>query len=135
MQKLKLENLQTLKDAAYKVYILICYRRFPHFHCFVLIILLLLTFKNQLQENISHDTDNTNKLKSQIQKLDKEIAEVQMSISNHDTTIKELRRLHEEVRFLNSKRSTLFALQEQQYAKLAEDVEGVDTLASCTIIM
>ena len=58
-----------------------------------------------------------------------------MSINNHDKTIKELRRLHEEVRFLNSKRSTLFTLQEQQYAKLAEDVEGVDTLASCTIIM
>ena len=31
MQKLKLENLQTLKDAAYKVCILIWYRRFPYF--------------------------------------------------------------------------------------------------------
>ena len=70
-------------------------------------------------------------MKAQILKLDKEIAEIQLSISNHDKTIKDLRRLHEEVRFLNSKRSTLFALQEQQYAKLAEDVEGVETLATC----
>jgi prefoldin subunit 5 len=69
-------------------------------------------------------------LKAQILKLDKEIAEVQLRINNHDKTIKELRKLHEEVRFLNSKRSTLFALQEQLYAKLAEDVEGVVTLAT-----
>lgn len=97
MQKLKLENSQTLRDAAYK-----------------------------LQENIDRDTESSNKLKSQIQKLEKDIADIQLRINTHDRTIKELRKLHEEVRLLDTKRSTLFALQEQQYAKLTEENEDTD---------
>ncbi|KAH7415130.1 hypothetical protein KP509_14G029200 [Ceratopteris richardii] len=97
MQKLKLEHSHTLRDAAYK-----------------------------LQDSIDHDTHNSDKLKAQIQKLDQEIAEIQMRINQIEKTIKDLRRLHEEVRLLETKRSTLFSLQEQQYAKLTEENEDTD---------
>ncbi|KAI5081778.1 hypothetical protein GOP47_0001521 [Adiantum capillus-veneris] len=97
MQKLKLENAQTLRDAAYK-----------------------------LQESIDHDSESSDKLKSQSQKLDREIAEVQLRINHLDKTIRDLRRLHEEVRVLDTKRSTLFKHQEQQYAKLTEENEDMD---------
>lgn len=97
MHKLKLENLQTLRDAAYK-----------------------------LQENIDRDSESSGNLKTQIQKLEKSIAEIQYRINTLDRTIKELRKSHEEVRLLDTKRSTLFELQEQLYAKLAEENEDTD---------
>lgn len=97
MHKLKLENLQTLKDAAYK-----------------------------LRESIEQDQEKTSAVKMQIQELEKNIQTIQTKIDQIETTLKDLRNLQAEVRVKDTKRSTLFKLQQTQYAALAEENEDTD---------
>eukprot|EP01018_Ginkgo_biloba_P035575 Gb_12673 [translate_table: standard] len=97
MYKLKLENLQTLKDAACK-----------------------------LRESIVQDQEKTTYVKSQIQELEKNIQNIQTKIDHVETTLKDLRKLQYEVRVKDTKRSTLFKLQQTQYAALAEENEDTD---------
>lgn len=95
--KLKLENLQTLKDAAYK-----------------------------LRESIGHDQEKTEFLKSQIQELEGNIRNVDSQIHHTEATIKELRKIQEQVSTKTAERSTLFKEQQKQYAALSEENEDTD---------
>ncbi|KAL6976322.1 DNA repair protein rad50 [Sarracenia purpurea var. burkii] len=95
--KLKLENLQTLKDAAYK-----------------------------LRESISQDQEKTEALKCQMQELERNIQNVDAKIHHTEVTLKDLRKLQEQISTKTAERSTLFKEQQKQYAALAEENEDTD---------
>ncbi|XP_042426943.1 DNA repair protein RAD50-like [Zingiber officinale] len=95
--KLKLENLQTLKDAAYK-----------------------------LRENIAQDQEKSESLKAQIKELERTIEGVENNILHAETTVKELRKLQDQISMKTTARSTLYKLQQTQYAALAEENEDTD---------
>ncbi|KAI3899423.1 hypothetical protein MKW92_038333 [Papaver armeniacum] len=95
--KLKLENLQTLKDAAYK-----------------------------LRENIAQDQEKTNFLKTQIQDFDRNIQKINTKIQEAESTLKDLRDLQDEISTKTTTRSTLFKLQQTQYGALEEENEDTD---------
>ncbi|KAJ7547995.1 hypothetical protein O6H91_08G112800 [Diphasiastrum complanatum] len=97
MYKLKLENLQTLKDAAYK-----------------------------LHENIEGDQDKAAQLKSQIHTFEKKIGEIQLKINCRESSLKQMRNLQDEMRTKGSKREMLLKLKNQQYADLQEENEDTD---------
>ncbi|KAK6914345.1 RAD50, zinc hook [Dillenia turbinata] len=90
--KLKLEHLQTLKDAAYK-----------------------------LRESIAQDQEKTEAVKSQMQELEKSIQNVDVKIHQTEATLKDLRKLQDQISTKTAERSTLFKEQEKQYASLAEE--------------
>ncbi|XP_027116885.1 DNA repair protein RAD50 isoform X1 [Coffea arabica] len=95
--RLKLENLQTLKDAAYK-----------------------------LRESIASDQDKTESLKSQMQELENDIQHLDNNIHNTEVTLKDLRKLQERIATKTAERSILFKEQERQYAALTEENEDTD---------
>ncbi|XP_022980190.1 DNA repair protein RAD50 [Cucurbita maxima] len=95
--KLKLENLQTLKDAAYK-----------------------------LRESISQDQEKTESVKSQMQELEKNIQDVDAKIHHAETLLKDVRKLQDQISTKTAERSTLFKEQQKQYAALAEENEDTD---------
>ncbi|URE31784.1 Rad50 zinc hook motif [Musa troglodytarum] len=95
--KLKLENLQTLKDAAYK-----------------------------LRENIAQDQEKSEFLKAQIKELEGNIEGIENKILHAETTLKELRKLQDQISTRTTARSTLYKLQQTQYAALAEENEDSD---------
>ncbi|KAF4374620.1 hypothetical protein G4B88_004872, partial [Cannabis sativa] len=95
--KLKLENLQTLKDAAYK-----------------------------LREGIAHDQSRTESLKSQIQEFETSIQDVDAKIHHAEVTLKDLRKLQDQISTKTAERSTLFKEQQKQYAALEEENEDTD---------
>lgn len=95
--KLKLENLQTLKDAAYK-----------------------------LRESISQDQEKTESLKGQMQDLENSIQNVDGNIHHTEATLKDLRKLQDQISIKTAQRSTLFKEQQKQYAALAEENEDTD---------
>ncbi|XP_068655363.1 DNA repair protein RAD50 isoform X2 [Aristolochia californica] len=95
--KLKLENLQTLKDAAFK-----------------------------LRESIAQDQERTESFISQMQELEQNIQNVERKISSTETTLKELQAVQDEISIKDTKRSMLFKLQQTQYANLAEENEDTD---------
>ncbi|XP_038971803.1 DNA repair protein RAD50 [Phoenix dactylifera] len=95
--KLKLENLQTLKDAAYK-----------------------------LHDNIAQDQEKAEFLKTQIKELERDIQGVEGKILHTETTLKELRKLQDQISTATTARRTLFKLQQTQYAALAEENEDTD---------
>ncbi|XP_077250252.1 DNA repair-recombination protein (RAD50) [Tasmannia lanceolata] len=95
--KLKLENLQTLKDAAYK-----------------------------LRESISQDQEKAASLKTQIQELERDIQNVENKILQTETTLKNLRKLQDQISTNSTTRSTLFKLQQTQCAALDEENGDTD---------
>ncbi|KAL5542789.1 hypothetical protein UlMin_010499 [Ulmus minor] len=95
--KLKLENLQTLKDAAFK-----------------------------LRESISQDEERTESLKGQMQELERNIQDVDTKIHNTEATLKDLRKLQDQITTKTAERSTLYKEQQKQYAALAEENEDTD---------
>ncbi|KAG1331800.1 hypothetical protein COCNU_02G017680 [Cocos nucifera] len=95
--KLKLENLQTLKDAAYK-----------------------------LRDNIAQDQEKAEFLITQIKELERDIQGVEGKILHTETTLKESRKLQDQISTTTTARSTLFKLQQTQYAALAEENEDTD---------
>ncbi|KAH9649593.1 DNA repair protein RAD50 [Citrus sinensis] len=95
--KLKLENLQTLKDAAYK-----------------------------LRESISQDQEKTEALKNQMQELEKSIQDIDDKIHHTELTLKDLRKMQDQISTMTARRSTLFEQQQKQYAALAEEIEDTD---------
>ncbi|KAF8402152.1 hypothetical protein HHK36_013104 [Tetracentron sinense] len=95
--KLKLENLQTLKDAAYK-----------------------------LRESIAQDQEKTASVKTQMQELERNIQNVDDKIHHTETTLKDLRKLQDQISTKTTERSTLFREQQKQYAALAEENEDTD---------
>lgn len=95
--KLKLENLQTLKDAAYK-----------------------------LRDSISQEQEKSESLKAQIKELERNIEGVEGKILHTETTLKELQKLQDQISTSTTKRSTYFKLQQTLYAALAEEIEDTD---------
>ncbi|PHU18373.1 DNA repair protein RAD50 [Capsicum chinense] len=95
--KLKLENLQTLKDAAYK-----------------------------LRESIAQDKEKTEALKNQMEELEKEIQTLDSKIHHTEATLKDLLKLQGEIATKNAERNTLVKEKEKQYAALAEENEDTD---------
>lgn len=95
--KLKLENLQTLKDAAYK-----------------------------LRESIAQDQEKTEMLKSQMQELESNIQNVDAKIHSTEATLKDLLKHQDQISTKTAKRSTLFEEQQRQYGALAEENEDTD---------
>ncbi|KAF9606048.1 hypothetical protein IFM89_022207 [Coptis chinensis] len=95
--KLKLENLQVLKDAACK-----------------------------LRENIDEDQEETKTLKSQIQELERNVQKVEAKIQQTETTLKDLQDLRDQISTKTTERRTLFQLQQTQYAALEEENEDTD---------
>ncbi|KAL6293483.1 hypothetical protein ACE6H2_001625 [Prunus campanulata] len=95
--KLKLENLQTLKDVAYK-----------------------------LRESISKDQEKTESVKSQMQELEGSIRDVDTKIRYTEATLKDLRELQDQISMKTAVRSTLFKEQQKKYADLAEENEDTD---------
>nr|GME07955.1 DNA repair protein RAD50 [Ipomoea batatas] len=95
--KLKLENLQTLKDAAYK-----------------------------LRESIAQDQEKTEKVKNQMQELEGEIQNLDSKIHHVEGTLKDLRKLQDLIAAKTVERSTLFKEQERKYAALATENEDTD---------
>ncbi|XP_058201375.1 DNA repair protein RAD50 [Rhododendron vialii] len=95
--KLKLENLQTLKDAAYK-----------------------------LREGISQDQEKTEVLQGQLQDLERNIQTMDAKIQHNEATLKDLRKLEKQKMSKTDVRSTLYKVKEEQHANLAEENEDTD---------
>ncbi|XP_045089469.2 DNA repair protein RAD50-like [Aegilops tauschii subsp. strangulata] len=95
--RLKLENLQTLKDQAYR-----------------------------LRDSIAQDQEKSDALKAQMEDLKTNIQAVENKIRRTETSIMELRRLQEQISTKATARSTYLTLQQQQYAVLSEENEDTD---------
>ncbi|XP_010274077.1 PREDICTED: DNA repair protein RAD50 [Nelumbo nucifera] len=95
--KLKLENLQSLKDDAYK-----------------------------LRENIAQNQEKAENLKSQIQELERNIENVETKIHHTETTLADLRKLQDQISKKTALRGMLFKTQQEQYAALEEENEDTD---------
>ncbi|CAK7328402.1 unnamed protein product [Dovyalis caffra] len=111
--KLKLENLQTLKDAAYKV-----------------LWFGLSTIRDeawaklgQLRESIGQDQEKTETLKLEIQELESNLENLDAKIHHTEVTLKDLRKLQDQITIKTAERSTLFREQQRQYAALSEENE------------
>ncbi|CAK9190573.1 unnamed protein product [Sphagnum troendelagicum] len=95
--KVKLENLQTLKDAAYK-----------------------------LQESIEQDRGKSEFLHAQIQELEKKVNDTRERIGVMEVGLKEVCKLQEERRIMESQREMLKNLRDKQLRELAEENEDTD---------
>ncbi|KAK1616976.1 hypothetical protein QYE76_022493 [Lolium multiflorum] len=95
--RLKLENLHTLKDQAYR-----------------------------LHDSIAQDQEKSDALKTQMEDLKTNIEAVENKICHTGTGLNELRKLQEQISTKATARSTYFTLQQQQYAALSEENEDTD---------
>ncbi|KAL8136932.1 hypothetical protein V2J09_002933 [Rumex salicifolius] len=95
--KLKLENLQTLKDAAYK-----------------------------LRESIGQDQERKVALTNQMKDLETEIGDVEVKIHHVETNLKGLRKLQDQINAKTAERSSKFQQQQDLYADLEEENEDTD---------
>ncbi|THG20290.1 hypothetical protein TEA_017249 [Camellia sinensis var. sinensis] len=80
----------------------------------------------QLRESISQDQEKTEALKSQIQELERNIQNVDAKIQHNEVTLKDLRKLEDQISTKTAKRSTLFEEKEKQFAALAEENQDTD---------
>lgn len=78
----------------------------------------------QLRESIAQDQEKTESLTAQIQELERNIQLVENKILNTESTLEDLRKLQSQISTNTTARSTLFKLQQAQYAALAEENEG-----------
>ncbi|VFQ75595.1 unnamed protein product [Cuscuta campestris] len=95
--KLKLENLQMLKDAAYK-----------------------------LRECIAQDQKETNKLKNEIQVFEGEVQDLDSKIDCVKGTLEDLRKLQEQITAKTAERSALYQEKQRKKAALDSKSEDTD---------
>ncbi|XP_058759511.1 DNA repair protein RAD50 [Vicia villosa] len=95
--KLKLENLQTLKDAAYT-----------------------------LRESIAQDQEKTESQKDQIQQLEGSIKDLDTKIGHGEKTLKHSLELQKQISAKTTERSTLLEGQERQHADLEMEYDEPD---------
>lgn len=88
----------------------------------------------QLRESISQDQEKTESLKMQMQELEGSIQILDAKIHHTELTLKDLRKLQDQISTKTAERSTLFKEQQKQYAALAEENEGLSMLSSSRII-
>lgn len=79
----------------------------------------------QLRESIEQDQEKTESLKIQMQELENNIQNVDAKIQHTEATLKDLRKLQDQISTKTAERSTLFKEQQKQYAALAEENEGL----------
>jgi DNA repair protein RAD50 len=79
----------------------------------------------QLRESIAQDQEKTESLNIQMQELGESIQNVDAKIHHSETTLKDLRKLQDQISTKTAERSTLFKEQQKQYAALAEENEGL----------
>lgn len=79
----------------------------------------------QLRESIAQDQERTESLKTQMQELEGSIQNVDARIHHTEATLKDLRKLQDQISTKTAERSTLFKEQQKQYAALAEENEGL----------
>jgi DNA repair protein RAD50 len=79
----------------------------------------------QLRESIAQDQEKTESLNVQMQELEESIQNVDAKIHHTETTLKDLRKLQDQISTKTAERSTLFKEQQKQYAALAEENEGL----------
>lgn len=65
-------------------------------------------------------------MKIQMQELEGSIQNVDAKVHHTETTLKDLRKLQEQIANKTVERSTLFKEQQKQYAALAEENEGLN---------
>ncbi|KAK6161690.1 hypothetical protein DH2020_005071 [Rehmannia glutinosa] len=95
--KLKLEHLQTLKDAAFK-----------------------------LRESIVQDEEKTETLNSQMQELDIKIQNMDREINQTESLVKDLQNLQGQIATKSGERRSKLEEQEKRYAALAVENEDTD---------
>jgi len=78
----------------------------------------------QLRENIAQDQEKSDASKSQMEQLKSQIQGIENEIRHMKTNLDELRGLQGQISTKATERSTLFTLQQQQYAALSEENEG-----------
>ena len=78
----------------------------------------------QLRENIAQDQEKSDASKSQMEQLKAQIQGIENEIRHMKTNLDELIRLQGQISTKATERSTLFTLQQQQYAALSEENEG-----------
>uniref|UniRef100_A0A2N9HR23 DNA repair protein RAD50 n=1 Tax=Fagus sylvatica TaxID=28930 RepID=A0A2N9HR23_FAGSY len=81
---------------------------------------------NLLREGIAQDQEKTESLKIQMQELDGSIQNVEAKIHHTEATLKDLRKLQDQIATKTVERSTLFKEQQKRYAALAEENEDTD---------
>ncbi|KAL3678836.1 hypothetical protein R1sor_021792 [Riccia sorocarpa] len=97
MYKLKLENLQTLKDAAFK-----------------------------LRDSIEQDNQKASHLRSQINEYEGKIREAQKKREMLESCLEQIRSLQNQIQVKEAKRETLLKLKAQQFKDLEEENEDTD---------
>jgi DNA repair protein RAD50 len=78
----------------------------------------------QLRENIAQDQEKSDASKSQMEQLKDKIQGIENEMKHLKASLDELRRLQGQISTKTAERSTLFTLQQQQYAALSEENEG-----------
>ncbi|CAK9165618.1 unnamed protein product [Ilex paraguariensis] len=81
---------------------------------------------DQLRESIAQDQERTETLKSQMEELERNIQNVDTKIHHTEATLKDLRKLQDQIATKTAERSTLFKEQQKQYAALSEENEDTD---------
>ncbi|GMY39835.1 DNA repair protein RAD50-like, partial [Fagus crenata] len=76
-----------------------------------------------LREGIAQDQEKIESLKIQMQELDGSIQNVEAKIHHTEATLKDLRKLQDQIATKTVERSTLFKEQQKWYAALAEENE------------
>lgn len=69
-----------------------------------------------------------------MQQLEHEIENVDSKIHHSEMTLKDLRKLQEEIATKTAQRSTLFKEQQRQYAALSEDIQGLPIDMNLTVV-
>ncbi|GJM85049.1 hypothetical protein PR202_ga01464 [Eleusine coracana subsp. coracana] len=80
----------------------------------------------QLRDHIAQDQEKSDASKSQMEQLKAKIQGIENDILRMETSLDELRRLQGQINTKATERSTLFTLQQQQYAALSEENEDTD---------
>ena len=88
----------------------------------------------QLRESIGQDQEKTEALKVQIQELESNLQNLDAKIHHTEVTLKDMRKLQDQITIKTAERSTLFREQQRQYAALAEENEGLPCMGNSNIV-
>lgn len=86
---------------------------------------MILSSVLQLRQSIVQDEERTESLKVQMQDLENKVQNVDAKIHQIETTLKDLRKLQEQISTKTAERRTLFKEQQRQYEALEEENEGL----------
>ena len=87
----------------------------------------------QLRESIGQDQEKTEILKVQSQELESKLQNLDAKIHHTEVTLKDMRKLQDQITIKTAERSTLFREQQRQYAALAEENEGLPCMGTAIL--